>query len=85
MKPHELPVLGLVIPCLDEEKMLPIAAQELSKKLDSLVAKNLIAPESRIYFIDDGSTDRTWQIISELSAANSYFHGIKLTRNYGHQ
>ncbi len=79
------PVLGLVVPCFNEEKMLPVAAQELGDEVESLVTKGLISPKSTIYFIDDGSTDATWHLINELAAGSPRYCGIKLTRNYGHQ
>ena len=77
--------MALVVPCFNEEKMLPVTATELSDKIDSLVADKLISEKSRIYLIDDGSTDRTWQLIRELAEGKPLFCGIKLTRNYGHQ
>lgn len=79
------PVLGLVLPCFNEEKMLPIAIEELSNKMGALISDGIISHKSGIYFVDDGSTDKTWQLISDLADSNSLFHGIKLTRNYGHQ
>ena len=85
MKPTELPVLGLVVPCFNEEQMLPITARELDARMESMIAAGLISPASSIYFIDDGSSDRTWELISELTQTGSRFKGIKLTRNYGHQ
>lgn len=85
MTETEKAVLALVVPCFNEEKMLPVTATELSDKIDSLVADKLISEKSRIYLIDDGSTDRTWQLIRELAEGKPLFCGIKLTRNYGHQ
>jgi glycosyltransferase involved in cell wall biosynthesis len=79
------PVLGVVIPCFNEGKMLPITVAELSEKLSTLVSEGIISQESRIYFVDDGSTDNTWQLISDLADNSALVHGIKLTRNYGHQ
>lgn len=79
------PVLAIVIPCLDEELMLPETARALGLKLDSLVERNLIHADSRIYFVDDGSTDRTWALISGLVNSSRKFRGLKLARNYGHQ
>lgn len=79
------PILAIVIPCLDEELALPETSRALSSKLDSLVERGLIDPDSRIYFVDDGSTDGTWACISQLVNSNRQFRGIKLARNYGHQ
>ena len=79
------PVLGLVVPCLNEEPVLPQTAEALKGKLESLRDRGLIAGNSRIYFVDDGSTDGTWDCISGLAASNEHFVGVKLTRNFGHQ
>jgi glycosyltransferase involved in cell wall biosynthesis len=65
--------------------MLPIAARELLAKIESLIDDNLISHTSRVYFVDDGSTDKSWQLIAELAQDSVFFQGIKLTRNYGHQ
>ena len=65
--------------------MLPITARELNSRLEGMIAAGLISPESSIYFIDDGSSDSTWELISELTQTGCRFKGIKLTRNYGHQ
>jgi glycosyltransferase involved in cell wall biosynthesis len=81
----ELPVLGIVVPCFNEQAMLPITAKELGTKIDSLIASGLINAGSAVYFVDDGSSDKTWELIADFSTQNSRFHGIKLSRNYGHQ
>ena len=65
--------------------MLPITAQALLRKLDSLIGQGRISRDSRIMFIDDGSKDKTWELIEKLGAAAPAFVGIKLTRNRGHQ
>jgi len=85
MPSRQPPVLGLVVPCLNEEPVLPQTAAALKEKLESLGARGLIAGNSRIYFVDDGSTDGTWAIISQLVASDAHFVGVKLTRNFGHQ
>ena len=77
--------LYIVVPCYNEEEMLPITAQALLRKLDSLIGQGRISRDSRIMFIDDGSKDKTWEIIEKLGAAAPAFVGIKLTRNRGHQ
>ena len=77
--------LYIVVPCYNEEEMMPITAQALLKKLDSLIGQGRISRDSRIMFIDDGSKDKTWELIEKLGAAAPAFVGIKLTRNRGHQ
>lgn len=79
------PVIGLVIPCFNEEDILPIIAKKLQEKLDGFIAEDKIDCSSKIYFVDDGSVDRTWTIISEIVDKSECFVGIKLTRNFGHQ
>lgn len=78
-------ILYLVIPCYNEEKVLPETSKQLLEKLNYLISNEKISPESRIVFIDDGSKDKTWEMISQLHMKNKIFQGIKLTRNKGHQ
>jgi glycosyltransferase involved in cell wall biosynthesis len=79
-------ILNLVVPCYNEEPVLPETATRLAAVLDSLLEQGTVADGSGIYFVDDGSSDRTWEIITSLRAARSdRFHGIKLSRNCGHQ
>lgn len=80
-----LPVLYIVVPCYNEEQVLPITAPEFAAKLDSLEQAGKIAPESRILFVDDGSKDATWEIISRFARENEKIQGIRLSRNRGHQ
>lgn len=81
-----LKLLNIVVPCFNEEEVLPETARRLGDVLDQLIAEGLIASCSGVCFIDDGSTDRTWEIISGLAAARpERWHGIKLARNCGHQ
>ncbi len=75
----------IVIPCYNEEAVLPETARRVFKKITSLIQENMISPESRICFVDDGSVDRTWNIICQLHETDSLFTGIKLSRNRGHQ
>ena len=75
----------VVIPCYNEEQMLPITAQALIKKLDELKAEGRIAQNSKVMFVDDGSKDKTWEIIQKLHEASPVFTGLKLSRNKGHQ
>lgn len=77
--------LYLVIPCYNEEEVLPETSSQLKKKIVSLVAKGKISPQSRIVFVNDGSKDKTWEIISKLHEEDKIFQGIKLSRNKGHQ
>ncbi len=79
------PVLGIVVPCYNEEQVLPATAEELGKQLQRLVEGELVDPHSRILFVDDGSTDRTWALIEALSAQDERICGLKLSRNFGHQ
>ncbi len=77
--------LYAAVPCCNEEEVLPITAKALNDKFDMLISEGKISSESRIVFIDDGSKDRTWELISEYSKESPYIYGIKLSRNYGHQ
>ena len=61
--------LYFVIPCYNEEEMLPITARALIEKMDSLVSGGRISPDSKVMFVDDGSADRTWEIIEKLHAS----------------
>lgn len=79
-------LLNIVIPCYNEEEVLPETARRLSDLLDRMVAAGDVDPDSGIYFVDDGSRDRTWALVCEFQAAHpGRFHGIKLSRNHGHQ
>ncbi len=78
-------VLYLVVPCYNEQEVLPETSKRLKAKLDALIAAKTVSDESRILFVDDGSSDNTWSIISSLSAENGHFAGAKLSRNRGHQ
>lgn len=79
------PVLAVVIPCYNEESVLPMTAPLFLRKIKSLAEKNLVSPESRILFVDDGSADSTWEIIRGLAKSDAHFEGIRLSRNRGHQ
>ena len=78
-------ILYLVIPCYNEQEVLHETAKQLKEKMNSLCGMGKISPKSRIVFVDDGSKDKTWEIISELHKSDSIFRGIKLSRNKGHQ
>ena len=77
--------LFIAVPCYNEEEVLPDSAEKLKTKLRAMMDAGTISRDSRIVFIDDGSKDRTWQLIRELHGADSIFSGIKLSRNRGHQ
>lgn len=80
-----LPRLAIVVPCHNEEEVLPGTARTLLARLNSLREEGLVAPSSSLCLVDDGSTDRTWALIRELHAAEPRVQGLKLTRNFGHQ
>ena len=78
-------VLYLVIPCYNEEEVLPETSKQLREKMLSLIEKGRISNESRIVFVKDGSKDRTWEIIEKLHEEDPIYQGVKLSRNKGHQ
>ena len=77
--------LYIVVPCYNEQEVLPETSKRLLEKLQSLVLKNKIADNSRIMFVNDGSKDQTWSMIKGLCEENSVFAGVNLSRNRGHQ
>jgi len=77
--------LMVVIPCYNEEEVLPETSRRLMIKMAALVEKGLIAQDSRVLLVDDGSRDRTWELITALNRDNPLFEGVKLSRNRGHQ
>lgn len=77
--------LYIVIPCYNEQEVLPITAPLFLDKIESLIEQGLCSEESKVLFVNDGSKDDTWNIIGSLSEQNSRFKGIKLSRNRGHQ
>ncbi len=79
------PVLYIVIPCYNEEKVLPITAPMFLKKIQDLSATGKISQDSRVLFVNDGSKDNTWNIIKDLSKADPHYIGICQSRNRGHQ
>lgn len=79
------PVLAIVVPCFDEEPVVHAAAARLAGLLARLVAAAKIDPASFLYFVDDGSRDRTWRVIEELHRADHNVKGLKLARNVGAQ
>ena len=79
------PILYIVIPCYNEEKVLPITSGMFLEKINTLAAAGKISPESRVLFVNDGSKDSTWNIITELAAKDEHYIGISQSRNRGHQ
>ena len=77
--------LAIVVPCYKEELVLHETTSRLTQVLDDLVKDDLIATNSYILYVNDGSTDNTWSIISELHEANKYVNGVNLAGNVGHQ
>lgn len=78
-------ILYIVIPCYNEEQVLSETEKRLTAKLEQMIADKLISDKSRMVFVDDGSKDRTWSMISEMYEKNPYVMGIKSSRNRGHQ
>ncbi len=78
-------ILYLVVPCYNEQEVLPVTAGKLTAKIDQLVKKSVISDQSRIIFVDDGSKDLTWQVITDEHGKNPVVQGYKLSRNRGHQ
>ena len=79
------PKLIVVVPCYNEETTLPVSTPLFADELRGLVESGRVSPESRVLFVDDGSTDATWQVISDLAKRDDRFIGIRQSRNRGHQ
>lgn len=77
--------LYLVVPCYNEEKVLEETTKRLDKKFDELIAKGIISKKSKVLFVNDGSSDNTWELIKEFNKNNKRFTGISLSKNRGHQ
>ena len=82
---RNLPILYIVVPCYNEAKVLPLTGPIFDKQLSDMILKGLIHEDSKILYVNDGSSDETWDIISEFSHENDHFTGISLSRNRGHQ
>ncbi len=78
-------ILYIVVPCYNEEEVLPETSKRLKEKVTALISDGKISDKSRVIFVDDGSRDRTWEIIEELYNSDELFGGLKLSRNKGHQ
>ncbi len=79
------PTLYLVIPCYNEEEMLPISSRKIEAKLNEMIKTGTIGHRSKILLVNDGSKDNTQTIIEQLHAENTVFEGVKLSKNFGHQ
>ena len=82
---HQPPELSVVIPCYNEEEVIGETSNRLINLLKSLESSGIVRSDSKIYFVDDGSRDSTWPIIVELAQKHEAIHGLKLSRNRGHQ
>lgn len=78
-------VLYMVIPCYNEEEVLPETTKRLEKKLGDLIKKKVISEKSKVMYVNDGSKDKTWELIKNINKNNPMFTGICLSRNRGHQ
>ena len=78
-------VLYMVIPCYNEEEVLPETTKRLEKKLSELIKKKVISEKSKVMYVNDGSKDKTWELIKNINKDNPMFTGICLSRNRGHQ
>ena len=79
------PILWIVIPCYNEEQVLPITAPMFLKKINDLSAAGLVSEKSRVLFVNDGSRDATWSLIQKFASEDEHFIGISQSRNRGHQ
>lgn len=79
------PILYIVIPCYNEEAVLPVTSGMFLSKIKDLCAAEKISADSRVLFVNDGSKDKTWEIICDLAAQDAHFEGVCLSRNRGHQ
>ena len=79
------PIVYFIIPCYNEEAVLPETTRRLTEKLNSMVSTGLINKESRVLYVDDGSKDKTWELISQFNRENPWVEGVKLAHNRGHQ
>ncbi|MBE5778119.1 MAG: glycosyltransferase family 2 protein [Clostridiales bacterium] len=77
--------LMVVIPCYNEEEVLPETSRRLTEKMHALMEKGYITEDSKVLLVNDGSKDRTWEIITQLHGENPMYEGLKLSRNRGHQ
>ena len=81
----DVPVLWIIIPCYNEEEVLPVTAPRFLEKLKELIRSGRVSSRSRILFVNDGSSDGTWDFIRQKAEEDEHFSGICLSRNRGHQ
>ena len=79
------PILYIVIPCYNEQEVLPITAPMFLQKIEQLSSEGKISADSRVLFVNDGSKDKTWEIIRQFAAEDEHYIGISQSRNRGHQ
>lgn len=79
------PILGLIIPCYNEEEVLGMTIEKLKDVMGGMIQDNVVSADSRLFFVDDGSKDATWAIISKSAMASDMVCGLKLAGNVGHQ
>lgn len=82
---QDVGMLTIIVPCYNEEEVLPETIKELGAILEKMIQDKKVSSESNILFVDDGSKDRTWELISKYSNELGYVSGLKFSRNYGHQ
>ncbi|KSU84654.1 glycosyltransferase family 2 protein [Fictibacillus enclensis] len=85
MQKNKPPVLAIVVPCYNEEEVLMITARELTAVVQGMISESLVSMESAILFVDDGSQDKTWELITAMHKTNRHVSGVKLAKNAGHQ
>lgn len=78
-------ILYIVVPCYNEEEVLAETTKELKEKLEKLISDKIISEKSRVMYVNDGSKDKTWEIIKDINKKEKLFTGISLSRNRGHQ
>ena len=81
----QCPVLYIVVPCYNEEEVLPESAKQFYTALSDMISKNLVASTSKILFVNDGSRDKTWELIDKYAKSSPLFAGVSLAKNRGHQ
>lgn len=82
---NRLPQLAIVVPCFNESEVLPETGRRMCQLLEDMISKSILASNSYILFVDDGSKDDTWQLIEALHQKSTSIKGLKLSRNFGHQ
>ena len=85
MNDRTCPILYIVIPCYNEQEVLPITAPMFLQKINDLAAEGLVSSKSRVLFVNDGSKDQTWPLIQQFARQDEHFIGISQSRNRGHQ